>query len=76
MKHICSLVLAFILVAVMITPCFSVTNDNAAVTPRYAFIAFNSVSFSINETTNVTTSDATCRTYDNYEIQIVCKLQR
>lgn len=76
MKRIYSLVLAFVLLAIVITPCFAVENNTPAVSPRFAFIAANSVSFTVNESTNVTTTDVYCYTYDYYEIQIVCKLQR
>lgn len=76
MKRVYSFILAFVLLSLMVTPCLAVEQDTAAVTPRYAFIAANSVSFSINENTNVTTSHVYCCTYNGYEVQIVCKLQR
>lgn len=76
MKRLISLLLVLVMLAIVVTPCLAVEQDTSTVTPRYAYIAANSVYFTINESTNVTTSDVFCRTYDNYEIQIVCQLQR
>lgn len=76
MKRIFSLVLALTLLSVMITPCLAVSNNASGITPRYAYIAVTAVDLAINESTNVTTNYLYCCTYDYYEIQAVCKLQR
>lgn len=76
MKRIFSLVVAFVMLVVIITPCFAVENSTPMVTPRYVYIITNSLNFSIDESTGVTTSGAYCCTYGNYEIQIICELQR
>lgn len=76
MKRVYSLLLAVVMLSIMITPCLAVENKASAITPRYAYIATNFVDFSINQSTNVTTSNVYCCTHDNYEIQITCKLQR
>ena len=76
MRRLTSVLLVVILLFLMTTPCFAVNNSSTAVKPRYAYIASNAVSFSINERPNVTTSDVYCGTYDNLEIQVTCKLQR
>lgn len=76
MRRSFAVLLTFVLLVSMITPCFAAENESSTVTPRYAFIWLNSVDFYRNEGSSSVTSDVYCLLYDNYEVQIVCELQR
>ncbi|MBE6947504.1 MAG: hypothetical protein E7454_04560 [Ruminococcaceae bacterium] len=90
MRRIFAVLLTFVVLVSMVTPCFAAESEASAVasraaaeseasavTPRYLCIALNAVDFYIEEaSTNTVTSDVYCLLYDNYEVQIVCELQR
>lgn len=77
MKRIISFLLAMILA---FSFAFTVSAQEQAQTPimpRYAYIAATLVDISINQSTNVTTSEAHFITYDaDLELQVEVKLQR
>lgn len=75
MKHICSFLLAFVLLLLMVVPCFAAENDATPITPRYTYIQTSTASIVVNGSSS-TTSSASCYTYGNYEVQITLKLQR
>lgn len=76
MKKSILCVMAILLICSFAVSVFATQNDQTPIMPRYTYISTTIVNLSIDKTTNVTTSYAHCHTYDDYEIQVTCQLQR
>ena len=76
MKRIISLLLAVFMAFSFAISVSAEALEQTPVMPRYTYIASTLVNITIDETTNVTTSNAFVCTYADYEVQITCKLQR
>lgn len=76
MKRIFSLALALVLFVSAFTPCLAAQGEGPSVMPCSMYITTYTLDFDINTSTGVTTSYADCTLAQNYEVQIVCELQR
>ena len=76
MKRIISLMLAVVMTFAFTVSVSAEELEQPTIMPRYTYIMATGVNIYIDESTNITTNDAFFYTYDNYEVQIVCQLQR
>ena len=77
MKRIISFLLAVIMAFSFAISVSAQEQEQTPIMPRYAYIAATLVDININESTNVTTSEAHFITYDaTLELQVEIKLQR
>ena len=74
-KFLCVL-LAIALVSSFAVPCFAATTDDNTIMPRYAYFELLAVDLSIDESTGISRSIATCYALSGYTVEVVCKLQR
>ena len=76
MKRVLSLLLVIFMLPSMAVPGYAAEVDTPVVTPRYTHIHTNRVVIVINETTGIAQCSSYCYTVGNYNVEVVCRLQR
>lgn len=76
MKKVLSVILAVTLIIILAVPCFAATASENGMSPRYTYIKLLTANLTINESSGISTSKATCYSLSGYTVEIECKLQQ
>lgn len=76
MRKVLSAILAVLLVVSLTIPSFAATTDKNVVSPRYTYIKMLTANLSIDESSGVSNSRASCYSANGYTVEVECKLQQ
>lgn len=76
MKRILFFVLTLAILCTTAVPAFAAVPEDDALQPQFTYIDVTRVGLSINTSTGIATSTASCYAGGGYTVEVVCKLQR
>ena len=76
MRRCLSMALAVMLVVLLAVPCFAATANDNVIMPRFTYFELLTCGLTIDESTGVSSSNASSYSVPGYTNKIVCKLQR
>lgn len=76
MKRVFSVILILVMIMTLATQAFAALPDETIISPQYTYIKVLTADLSIDESTGVSTSRATCYAASGCTVEVECKLQR